>query len=527
MKLRYEDAANVVRRAVLMAACVLLGHSAGFAQTLTASANPSSGAAGVHTSYLTGSGFPAGAITGATVHFGATCAAPALASAPVTQVASIGPLRRFQFLIPASLAPGSYKAWVSGTAGTTAFNTLDRRSCSSITATASVQGTASLGAAIAGAAVTLVDFNGNVRTGTTASDGSFAFSTGGLTPPFLVKVVTATDSDEFPAGTTLYSVSTVLNPSQRINVHVLTDLMVRSFYAAQGIDVADAFVSPTGDNAPPSPSAVRALANLVIPAVQLWLNNAGVEATGDAPTGDAINLISTPFVAYPPGVTPPGGLDAVLHQIVSEEVNADGSVEEITIAGGGITEVINPEYQNGLITLNTTTTNASGGGSAGTFFGLALTSDIEPTVNGINALVSAFTGVLNTKQTSLTVADILPYYHPDFLQDGMNAQQAAQAEVDDSDELAGVTITGEVVGILSLNNGVAHVVVGFVLTNGTETESGYDEFYVKEAGGTWLLYGNQRVSDVGVTVQARRSQGGAGAATGTFVFAGASAPVDR
>ena len=48
----------------------LLLPPAGWGQNLTASANPPSGGAGLNNSYLTGSGFPAGAITGATVHFG-------------------------------------------------------------------------------------------------------------------------------------------------------------------------------------------------------------------------------------------------------------------------------------------------------------------------------------------------------------------------------------------------------------------------------------------------------------------------
>jgi hypothetical protein len=509
---------SALKHGALAAALVLLGTSVGWAQTLTANASPSSGAAGVNNSTITGSAFPVGTITGATVSLAPTCAAAASATV-AARVTSVATLRRFTFLIPGSLVPGTYKAWVSGTAGTTPFNT-GGSSCANVTVTATVQGTASLGAAIAGATVTLVDFAGTVRTGTTASDGSFAFSTGGLTPPFLVKVVTATDSGEFPAGTTLYSVSALLNPSQRINVHVLTDLMVRSFYSAQGIDVNNAFNSPA-DFPPPSPSAVRALANLVIPSVQLWLNNAGVEATGDAPTGDAINLISTPFVAYPPGVTPPGGLDAVLHQITSEEISPDGSVEEVTIAGGGVTETISPVYGNGLITLNTETTNPSGGGTAGSFIGMALTSAVEPLVNGINATLAAFANTINTKGSALAIADLLPFYAPDYLHNGRNAEQDATETVD---EIAGVTMTAELVGVLSVNNGVAHVIGSFQFTFGDEFFSGYDELMLTEVNGTWLLYGNQQVGGVHAGVQARRSQGGAGNLDGTFAFAGADAP---
>jgi hypothetical protein len=421
------------------------------------------------------------------------------------------------------VSAGGENQTVTGTATDVAGNT------ASVTSepfsTPQVQGTASLGAAIAGAEVMMVDAAGNTASGTTASDGTFVLDTSGLTPPFLVRIVTAIASGAFPAGTTLYSVSADPNRSTRINVSVLTDLIVRSFYAAQGIDVADAFVIPTGDNAPPSPVAVRALANLVIPAVQLWLDNAGVTATGEAPADDAVNLISSPFIAYPPGVTPTSGLDVILHAIVSEEVNPDGSVAEITIAGDGVTEIISPQYQNGLIVLNTTTTNASGGGSSGSFSGLALTGDLVPILNGINAALEGFTNTVNTKGSALTAADLLPHYAPDYLHDGVNAEEDASEA---ADELAGVNMTAEVVGILSLDNGVAHVRAKFFFSFGTETDSGQDELALKEINGAWVLYGNQRIGDVGVNVQARRSQGaasvGPGVFGGTFAFAGANAP---
>ena len=263
MNLRSAYSAKTPHWALVFAS-ILLIPSAGWAQSLTGSANPPSGGAGVSYSYLTGSGFPAGAITGATVHLGTNCAAPAIASGPVAQVTTQGVLRRFQFLIPASLAPGSYKIWLSGTAGATAFNTLNTPSCSTIAVTSNVTGTASLGAAIAGGMVTIVDATGRTANGTTASDGTFVLDSSGLTPPYLVRVITTTASGLFPVGTTLYSVSADANVGTRINVHVLSDLMVRSFYSAQGIDPDTAFASPLGADAAPTPTAVQALA--------LWLS---------------------------------------------------------------------------------------------------------------------------------------------------------------------------------------------------------------------------------------------------------------
>ncbi len=131
---------TLAKRAVQMAvavACMGLLQAVAWGQRLTSSANPPSGVAGYNYSYLTGSGFPAGTITGATIEFGDSCASPSVAETPVVKVAVESFLRRFEFLIPSSLKPGTYYAWVLGTAGTTAFNTLNTPSCSEIQVTAS------------------------------------------------------------------------------------------------------------------------------------------------------------------------------------------------------------------------------------------------------------------------------------------------------------------------------------------------------------------------------------------------------
>jgi hypothetical protein len=509
MKLRSAYSSKTLC-AALVAAFILLFPSAGWAQNLTASANPPSGAAGVSNSNLTGSGFPAGAITGATVHFGASCATPEAASGPVTQVTTVGVLRRFGFLIPASLTPGAYKVWVSGTAGSTAFNTLNTPSCSTISATANVAGTASLGAAIAGGIVTLVDANGNVVTGTTASDGTFTVATTGLTPPFLVRVVTTTASGNFPAGTTLYSVSADGNVGTRINVHVLSDLMLRSFYSAQGIDPDTAFSSPLGGNAAPTPLAVQGLASLVIPAVQLWLNNAGVNATAGAPANGAVNLISSPFTAYPPGVTPTSGLDAVLHLITSETIDP-GNVTAVTIVSGTITEIISPTYSGGTITLNTTTTNSANGGSSSNevFTTIPITSANQSAANGINASLATFESIVNTNGSALTGSELLPAFAPDYLNDGSNNTAGANTT---AMSLAGATITSlQVQSFNSLNTttNVADVILAINIIQGGQIQSGTTEQIFKEEGGVWLLYGDQRIGQFQISAnsESRTSEG--------------------
>jgi hypothetical protein len=122
-------------RAVLAGAPVLALVSAAHAQTIGTYTNPYTGLAGVDDSYITGSGFPSGTITGATVSFAASCGGAVITTTPVVQTANEPPFRRFEFLIPSSLKTGIYYVTVAGTAGTTAFNTASKPSCSQISVT--------------------------------------------------------------------------------------------------------------------------------------------------------------------------------------------------------------------------------------------------------------------------------------------------------------------------------------------------------------------------------------------------------
>ena len=317
------------------------------------------------------------------------------------------------------MAPGTYKLWLTGTAGTAPFNTLSTASCSSITVTATVTGTASLGAAISGGLVTLVDSTGIIRTTTTASDGNFAVDATGLTPPYLIRVVTTTASGNFPAGTTLYSVSPDASLSTHINVSVLTDLLVRSFYSAQGINLDTAFSAPLGANGAPTPLAEQTLAALVVQASQLFASLAGINLTAGPPSNGALNLISSPFIAFPAGLTP-AGLDALLHAITSETVNPlTGAVTAITLKSGTITETITPVYPGGnaLILNVVTTDSANNSGSTESFSGLALTPAEQSVVDGINAWLAILANIVTTKGNALTGTDFC-LYAPDYLSNG-------------------------------------------------------------------------------------------------------------
>ena len=172
-----------------------------------------------------------------------------------------------------------------------------------------VTGTAAMGAAIAGATITLVDATGATATATTAVNGTFTVNTTGLTPPFMIKLVSG--------GTTLFSVSAEASADTVVNVTPLTDLILRTWYDVQGVDVAAAFAAPVADP-PPSPQAVEVIGQVVQRIVQLWLDQAGV-------SGD-FDIISTPFTADGAGV------DQVL-----DWTTVDTTTGGITLDGASLT----------------------------------------------------------------------------------------------------------------------------------------------------------------------------------------------
>lgn len=106
----------VVRAAALLCGC-LLAQSAAWAVTLTPATVPSSGVAGANTAFVTGSGFPTGILPGGvTVSFATSC----LATSPTTTTLAtsarllLGSTERIGFVIPGSLATGTYSVWVTG-----------------------------------------------------------------------------------------------------------------------------------------------------------------------------------------------------------------------------------------------------------------------------------------------------------------------------------------------------------------------------------------------------------------------------
>ncbi len=375
----------------------------------------------------------------------------------------------------------------------------------------SVTGTAAVGSPIAGATVTLEDSAGHSSTATTASDGSYTLSTTGFTPPFLIQVQAS--------SVNLYSVSADALTTTTINTDTFTDLIVRSWYGAQGINVDAAFASPSSNPAP-APASVQILASAIGNIAQLWLTHAGVDTS-------TFNLISTPFAANGTGI------DLVLDYTT---VNSGTGVVTITDSS---TNASNPTTQTTTITFNTTagtmtvatsTTNSNG---ASTSTNTTIVPALTPQQTALNSILATLTGVVNTVNSNgnaLTAAELAPSLAADLLSDSLNqAQYAASLAT----VLRGVTLpAAQILAVKSIDpaSGTADVVTNLTPNQNAGSPFQTGEFWFENSGGTWLIGGDKRIALVGSQVANRNHQGcpvstcGGSGGSGVAVSAELAAP---
>ncbi len=347
----------------------------------------------------------------------------------------------------------------------------------------SLGGVAAKGTAIAGAEVDLVDKRGKTLTTTTDSDGNYSLDTTGLTPPFLIAV-------HVDDTHVLYSVSADTNTASVINVTPLTDLIIRSWYSVQGLDVStDGFADPVA-NPPPSPTEVAIISNVVVQVTALWLQQAGVDTTTFSP-------ISTPFAVG-------DNVDGVLDQTT---VNPDTGA--ITITDGTTTQDSTVTYDTGAgsVTVDTTTTNGTDTSTSTTGTVVATTDDTTAALAGITTALTNFANTVNTKGSALTANNLLPFIDTGILNEGLNRSQFAAST---ADQFRGITVSFQVLNISSLDttNGLADVNFLFTESLGDQSQTQTVEFFFKkQSDGTWRLYGDQLPAKLQAQAEMRTDQG--------------------
>jgi hypothetical protein len=353
-----------------------------------------------------------------------------------------------------------------------------------------VSGTAATGRPIGQAAVTLTDTLGAIRSATTGADGTYRIDPGTGVAPFLLKVVTA-------QGSTYYSVSTGTQARTTVNLTPLTDLIVRTWYGAQGIEADAAFNAPAAHPAPP-PAAVPALAAGVQRIVQLWLDRHGVPAGFD--------LIATPFAADGTGA------DAVLDATTVALAGLDSAT--VTISGGTLTQSSSLAIGAGSLTVLSTLTDSATGAASSSVTSSALPTapGATDTLDALTALLDAFAATVNDKGSSLAAADLQPYVDPDLLDDG---EDAAQFSAHVASDLAGSVIGFDVVDIAELDPAGDRAELRLMVTQAAEGQSATEALSLRfrrlagEAGqaGPWVITGNGRAYRFDAQAEMRTDQG--------------------
>ena len=376
-----------------------------------------------------------------------------------------------------ALAPGTARITATAQGITGRFNL-------TVITPSTLGGTSAMGTALGGAPVTLVDANGATRTTTTDSNGNYSFTTNRLTAPFLIAV-------QVSPGVFLYSVSADTNSNSTVNVTPLTDLIIRSWYSAQGVDVATAFASPV-TNPAPSPAQVQLISTVVVDVTALWLQQNGVDTSNFSP-------ISTTFTANNTGE------DAVL-----DDTSIDTNTGAITISDGTTTQNSTVTYDTSAnsMSVSSTTTGPNGTSSSVTGTVVAAGNDAQVALAGIATGLNEFAGVVTTKGSELAASDVVPLLDPNLLQDGFNATDFADNLVT---QLRGSSISFTIQSLNSLDtvNGIADATVIVTETLGNQSAHETLDFFFKQIDGNWLFSGDQRLANLKVHQRTEVQNGGA------------------
>jgi hypothetical protein len=347
--------------------------------------------------------------------------------------------------------------------------------------------------------VTLKDSAGNSSTATTAPDGTYTLDTTGLTPPFLIQV-------QGPTGN-LYSVSADALTTTTINAHPFTDLIIRSWYSAQGVSIDTAFGNPVSAPAP-APGSVQILNSAVTNLAQLWLTNAGVNTS-------TFNMISGPFAANGTG------LDHVL-----DETTVNTGTGSVTITAGGTTQTSTITYNTsaGTMTVATKTTNSNGTSESSNTTVVPTQTAQQTALNGISATMTAFVNAVNSNGSQLTAAEITSFLATDLVNDGLTQTQYAAELVT---YLRGVTVSSvqmQTVKGLDLVHGTADIVFNLAGTGGVvQTAQAPDEYWFEDVGSKWLIGGDSRIIQINLQVMDRTEEGDQ-SSTGAYISPNADAP---
>jgi archaellin len=376
-----------------------------------------------------------------------------------------------------------------------------------------VAGVAAVGAPLAGATVTVKDRSGNTVDATTGADGGYAVNLAALDAIFLVQVTSAAPAAE------LYSVGT--QGGGIVNLTPLTDVALRAYYQAQGLDVADVFDDLDVDSTLPTASEVAALSAALRGLVAPLLEERGL----DADEALAFDIFSTPFAA-----ASGDPFDELLDDTV-----VTGTTYSVS---GTTTQDVIITASAGSLEIESTTTGPGGSSSATTSVTVTPGQDQS-------ALEAALAGSLTTLQQLFAAAsvqapqavDLQPLFVTQGYLDGgrgraLSIQQligalagrdlavlAIERVLAFEAAGAGAPATGDVIQVSIRVRETAGGQTAVSVDDGS-TEEAVTYALRREASGAYLLIGDQRIlsTDIGNLFSLLHDDSDAATPTGSKQF---------
>ena len=338
---------------------------------------------------------------------------------------------------------------------------------------ASLPGPAAVGAPLVNATITVKDRNGLSTTGTTGADGKYTVNVSALTAPFLLKVTAAGNPDRYSVG----------SQAGIVNLTPLTDMVVRNYYRARGLDVATVFTALSSTDPIPTTDEVALLVNQTKNLVARSLQANGVDPNG-------YNFITTAFDANTAGV------DAVL---AASTLTDNGTTMTLTVTEGATTQtsLVTANAGNSTVTAATTVTNGANTAASASSTLVPSTSNALTALAGTNATLTQLKSLVNVNGAALTGTHLTALTAPNALWEGLSGTQLLGRLASD---LRGKTIVtlnaGEIVSYDAVNNVID---VGMLFVESTVSGPREEKLTLrfKQVGTNWLLFGDQQLGEIG------------------------------
>jgi hypothetical protein len=359
--------------------------------------------------------------------------------------------------------------------------------------TSTVTGTAATGKPIAGATITLMDAKDHSKTLTTNVDGTYTIDVSGMTAPFLLKVSSN--------NVVLFSVG---NQPGVVNITPLTDLIIKTWYEAQGKSIDSVFSDPMR-NPPPTVTEVQVISNAVKKIVQKWLVDRGIDV-------NKFDLITTAFNADG------SGIDGVLDTLSVDYSNVQPVITINAGPSGSQTTTLSLDRTSGTVSADTSITVNGVTSTSFTSAVVPASTAVREGLNGVLTTLSNLAAVVNAKGTNLVASDVRPFVDDHFLSGFKNADQFSAQLASD---LAGTTIDSITVDHIltfdNVNNIIAVVGEVEISHNGqTIVQEVKDDFvFKKESDGSWKFYGNQERVKADVKTETTQRMLGTGTSCST------------